>query len=356
MKKILTIALVAMLAATSLFAGVNFSGRFRQGYTFKFADGKDASITEWKSEEAKIVMKFADDDGVWSINIKGTPITLTKDEDTNDWSASAVSLDSNDKFQANATIDVKKALAAKDVDMGDFGLKVSIGNNGTMNALSAYNDAFTGAGYYKLYNNGKASTQLAASYKMVNFNLAFDPTTDGKSLVASVKVAPVDGITVAAGYARKGYFKDQFNKVKADNMLGGSVNVDVAKLADLDFSLSFSAYDNFALGDTKFNSLAANIYGGYDKFEGGVEFVMGSKIASETTTTMGLNALVAFSATDDLSFDAYANIGNLSKAGDTLYIGADAGYTIAGVGLNLAAGYDFGGKAFDITPYVVINF
>ncbi len=322
-----------MLAATSLFAGVNFSGRFRQGYSFVFADGEDASITEWKKEEAKLVMKFSDDNGVWTIDLKNVG-----------------ALNSNDKWAANATIDVKKALAAKDVDMGDFGLKVSIGNNGTMNALSAYDDALTGAGYYKLYNNGKASTQLAASYKIVNFNLAFDPTTDGKSLVASIKVAPVDGITVAAGYACKGYFKNQFN------MLGGSVKVDIAKLADLDFSLSFAAYDNFALGDEKYNSLAANIYGGYDKFEGGVEFVMGSAIADKTTSTMGLNALVAFSATDDLSFDAYANIGDLSKVSETLYFGADAGYTLAGVSLNLGAGYDFGGKAFDITPYVVINF
>lgn len=357
MKKILTIALVAVLATASVFAGVNFSGRFRQGYVFTFADGEDVSAETWKTEEAKLTMKFSDDNGVWTVNLKNYG-----------------ALDSNDKWAANATVDVKKALAAAGVDTGDFGLKVSFGNNEKMTALSAYDDAVTGNEYYKLKNNGKESLQLAASYKMVKVNVVVDPTNknwdkDAKEYVAggnpsalvSAQLDPVAGVSVAGAYAYKGYFSDKtFGKAlkdyTADNMVGGSVKVDVKKLADLDFALSFSAYDNFAFGDTKVNDLAANVYGGYGKFEGGVEFVMGSVMDSETTTKCGLNAIVNFNATDDLAFDAYANIGDLSAVGDSLVVGADAGYTLAGVGLNLNLEYDFGGKSFSVLPYAVIKF
>ncbi len=348
MKKILTVAIVALLATASLFAGVKFSGRFRQGYVFSFGE-KETTVSEWKSEEAKLVMKFSDDDGVWTVGLKATG-----------------DLDSNDKWAANATVDVKKLLAAADVDTGDFGLKLSLGNNGKMTALSAYDDAVTGNEYWKLKSNGKASFQLAATYDMVKFNVAVDPTTDGKTAsVVSVLVAPVDGVSVGAAYAYKAWMADQYYDGDstpawtADNGINASFKVDVAELADLDFDLSVSAYENYLIGenDIKYSSLAANVYGGYENVSGGVEFVMGTAISkSSTESKTGINTVVNYAAADDLAFDAFFNILDLSDVSKTFTVGADATYSLAGIDFGLQLKYAAAKSTFSVRPSMVIVF
>ena len=167
MKKILTIALVAVLAATSVFAGVNFSGRFRQGYKFTFAEGKDVASTAWRSNEAKFVIKASDDNGIWTISLKDIG-----------------ALDSNDKWAANASVSLTKLLAAAGVDTGDFSLDFNLGNNDRMAGLSAYNDV-TASDYCMLNNDGTTSFELAAAYgKLVKFNIAVDPTVAPASVTA----------------------------------------------------------------------------------------------------------------------------------------------------------------------------
>ena len=346
MKKILTIALVAVLAATSLFAGVNFSGRFRQGYTFTFADGQDPASAAWKTNEAKFVIKATDDDGIWTVGLKNYG-----------------PLDSNDKWAANASVSLTKALAKAGVDMGDFGLAISLGNNSKMTALSAYNDP-TGNEYFKLKNNGNESIQFAANYgSLVKFNVAFDPTNDGGSTVASALIAPVDGISVGAGYTYNGYFNDSFAPVDAEgsslgfagkNMVGVSALVDVAKLADLDFKLAVSAYDNILLEkDANVNSFAANVSTGVDMVDGFVEFVMNNQ---KDNNKFGLNTCINFNLVDNLALDAYFNIGDFSDVSKSYNIGADASHDLAGVTFALNADYAASDKAFSVTPKMIIVF
>ena len=357
MKKILTIALVAVLAATSVFAGVSFSGKFNQGYTFKFAKDKDFASTPWKTNEAKFVIKASDDDGIWSVNLKNTG-----------------KLDTSDAWAANASVSLTKILAAAGVDTGDFSLALSLGNNSKMTALSAYNDV-TGNEYYKLKNNGSESFQLAAAYgKLVKFNIAADPTNNVNkpSTVLSLSTEPVSGLSVAAAYAYRGYFDNAVagKGVTADHMIGASAKVDVAKLADLDFKLNVSAYDNIAFGNVlkynetsekvdtpvennKLNSFAVAVEGGVDVVDGFVEFAMKNE---ENANVYALNTQVNFNVVDGLGLDAYFNIADLANTGDSFKVGADASYKLSGVEFALKAEYASKDTSFSVTPKMIIVF
>ena len=351
MKKVLTIAVVAMLATATLFAGVSFSGRFRQGYTFTFPEEGDATSAAWKTEEAKLVIKFSDDNGLWTVGLKNIG-----------------ALDSNDKWAANASFDVTKALALGGMDLGDFSLAISLGNNSKMTALSAYSDP-TGNEYYKLKNNGKESMQLAMGYgKLAKFNVAFDPTSDGGSIVISAKTEPVDGIALAAAYSYKGYIADGFATTTADNVFGFSANADIAKLADLDFKLGVSAYDNVALAEEvsgvkyTYNSFAVAVSGGVDLVDAYAEFTMGNKIPEEgdAESKYGLNMQVNLNPIEKLALDVYYNIADLENAGKYFSVGADASYDLAGVELALNADYTKAGEGktgkFSLTPKMIIVF
>lgn len=350
MKKILTIAIVAFLATATLFAGVSFSGRFRQGYTFTFPEEGDATSKAWKTNEAKLVMKFADDNGLWTVGLKSTGL-----------------LDSNDKWAANASFDVTKALALNGVNLDDFSLAISLGNNDKMTALSAYSDP-TGNGYYKLKNNGKESMQLAMAYgKLAKFNVAFDPTSDGGSIVLSTKTEPVDGVAIAAAYSYKGYLSDGFAKVAADHVFGFSANADIAKLANLDFKFGVSAYDNIALPEESgvkytYNSFAVAVSGGVDLIDAYAEFTMANAIPEngDATNKYGLNMLVNLNFIEKLPLDVYYSITDLENAGNYFSVGADASFDLAGVTFALNADYTKDGKGktgeFALTPYMIIVF
>ncbi len=373
MKKILTIALVAVLAATSVFAGVNFSGRFRQGYKFTFAEGKDVASTAWRSNEAKFVIKASDDNGIWTISLKDIG-----------------ALDSNDKWAANASVSLTKLLAAAGVDTGDFSLDYNLGNNDRMAGLSAYNDV-TASDYCMLNNDGTTSFELAAAYgKLVKFNIAVDPTVAPASVTAgsgfvfdsetgaakpaeevavakkeastviSIASEPVDGISVAAGYAYNGWIQDATdaaNNSKDEgftdkHMIGASVKADIAKLADLDFKLSVSAYDNYAVKG-KINSFAANIASGVDTVDGYVEFAMKN---TENKSVYALNTKINFNVVENLGLDAYFKITNIEKTSDTFKVGADVSYKLSGVQFALNAEYARAKKEFTVTPKMIIAF
>lgn len=342
MKKVLIIAIVALLTTATLFAGVNFSGRFRQGYTFSF--GEKTTISPWKTEEAKLVIKATDDNGLWTVNLKATG-----------------ALDSNDAWAANASFDLTKALALGGIDTGDFGLAISLGHNSKMTALSAYTDP-TGNEYFKLKNNGKESMQIAMSYgNLIGFNVAFDPTTmigDDKndpSLVLSAKTEPMNGLALAVAYAYNGYYADAIDgaDTTAKHMVGVSADVNMAKLVGLDFKLGLTAYDNIAI-DGK-NSFATAVYGGVDLIDAFVEFTM---INADKVNTFGLNTQVNLNLVENLGLDVYFNIANLEKTADTFAVGGDVSYVLAGTGVEFALNAEYASKdqTFGITPKMIIVF
>lgn len=339
MKKIIVIALVALIATSSLFAGVSFSGRFRQGYTFAFTEGEDPSVSPWKTSEAKLSVKFSDDNGVWSVKLKTV----------------GTKYDTNDQFGANATVDLTKALELAGVDTGDFSLAFSFGHNSKMTALSAYADP-NGSEYYKLKNNGTESFQVSTGYgKLAQVNLAFDPTTENGSVVVSAKSEPISGLAVAGAYAYNGYYDDAVtgSSVTAKNMAGFSVDVNIAELASLDFDLGVTAFDNIAFADSTLNSFAAGVYGGIDLVNGYVEFVMNN---SEDASVFGLNTCVAFDVVENLGLDAYFCIGDFANTSTSFNVGGDISYTLAGVQFALNADYAAADKTFSLTPKMIIVF
>ena len=79
MKKVIVSLLVLALAATSVFAGVNFSGSFTTGYVFNYMTANDAN--QWKTwvfgddntdtNQTTLNLGFADDNGIWAVTLEG---------------------------------------------------------------------------------------------------------------------------------------------------------------------------------------------------------------------------------------------------------------------------------------------
>ena len=367
MKKILTILLVAILASATLFA-VDISGRFRTGYVFSFKDG--VTVTPWKGNdtdgapgEAKLTVKISDDAGIWTINLKAL----------NDGS-----LDSNDKLDANLSLNMAALLADNGVDLGDVSLSLSVGANSKMTALSAYNDV-SGDELFKLKSNGSYSTELAVGYgDLIQTKIAVDPTsavTKEMPIVVSAMTTPVEGVSVSAGYTYNGYIAmhqtwwktvqpDDWDPSKpfepedlsahaVDHGVTVATDVNIGTLAGLDFDLGVTAYDNigFIAKDT-FNTFAAAVYGGVDVVDAYFEFRMdNTKIAD----VFGMKSQVNFNVVENLGLDVFFNIGNFEKVGDTFEVGGDVSYTVSGV--EFAANLKYaGGAGFSVTPKVIVEF
>ena len=345
MKKVLTVLLVVLLATTTVFAAMNVSGRFRTGYKFSFNDGFTAD--GWKENtEAKFSLKVSDDAGIWTVSLK-------------DWGDGA--LDSDDKIKANLSLNFTNLLAANGVDLGDFDISASIGANGAMTALSAYNDV-TGDEIYKVKNNGAYSSELAVGYgDLIKAKINIDPTyepTKKMPVALSVMSTPVSGVSVSAVYAYNGliYQVDKDTKVPADHVLGFAVNADFAALFGLDFQLGLAAYDNVGLKDGgNVNTFAAAVYGGVDLVDAYFELRMNNQLWKDGESTFGMKSQVNLNLVENLKLDVYFNIANFAKTADTYAVGGDVSYTISGV--EFAGNLEYAaGDGFSITPKVIIAF
>ena len=249
MKKILTILTVALLACSTVFAAaVNLSGEFEGGYKFLFSDGEYSATTQDGKTEGKVTLKFTDDAGIWTVNVKGL-----------------ATLDSGNALKANLSLNLAALMAANGVDLGDVSLALSLGANDKMTALSAYNDV-TGDELYKFKNDGLYSTELAVGYgDLIQTKIAVDPKVVGSkfALVASALTKPVDGVAVSVAYAHNGYFKlsDETEKTP-ENAASVAADINVGTLAGLDFDLGVTVYDNFGWQkDASDNAFAAAVYG-----------------------------------------------------------------------------------------------
>ena len=367
MKKVLTVLLVVLLATTTVFAAMNVSGRFRTGYKFSFNDGFAAE--GWKENtEAKFSLKVSDDAGIWTVSLK-------------DWGEGA--LDSDDKIKANLSLNFTNLLAANGVDLGDFDISASIGANGAMTALSAYNDV-TGDEIYKVKNNGAYSSELAVGYgDLIQAKINIDPTkepTKKMPVALSVMSTPVSGVSVSAVYAYNGliYQLDKDTKVPADHVLGFAVNADFAALFGLDFQLGLAAYDNVGFGyyvnepitqpdgsekdnwiaqDKNVNTFAAAVYGGVDLVDAYFELRMNNQLWKDGESTFGMKSQVNLNLVENLKLDVYFNIRNFAETADTYAVGGDVSYTISGVEFAGNIDYTAGAEGgFSITPKVIIAF
>ena len=352
MKKILTILTVALLACSTVFAAaVNLSGEFEGGYKFLFSDGEYSATTQDGKTEGKVTLKFTDDAGIWTVNVKGL-----------------ATLDSGNALKANLSLNLAALMAANGVDLGDVSLALSLGANDKMTALSAYNDV-TGDELYKFKNNGKYSTELAVGYgDLIQTKIAIDPVTTvtegeektpGKfSLVASALTKPVDGVAVSVAYAHNGYFKLSGGAEKTpENAASVAADINVGTLAGLDFDLGVTVYDNFGWQkDASDNAFAAAVYGGVDVVDAFFEFRMDNvTVAKETATTLGMKTQVNLNVIENVGLDVYFTIGDFDNVEGSYTVGGDVSYTISGVKFAGKLNYE-AGAGFSVTPKIVVTF
>ena len=351
MKKILTILTVALLACSTVFAAVNLSGEFEGGYKFLFSDGEYSATTQDGKTEGKVTLKFTDDAGIWTVNVKGL-----------------ATLDSGNALDANLSLNLAALMAANGVDLGDVSLALSLGANKQMTALSAYNDV-TGDELFKFKNNGKYSTELAVGYgDLIQTKIAVDPVTTvttekGKeagefSLVASALTKPVAGVAVSVAYAHNGYFKlSDGTLITPENAASVAADINVGALAGLDFNLGVTVYDNIGWDkDSSSNAFAAAVYGGVDVVDAFFEFRMDNvTVAKETATTLGMKTQVNLNIVENLGLDAYFSIKDFDLFDTTYAVGGDVSYTVSGV--KFAANLEYGATAgFSVTPKIVVTF
>ena len=343
MKKILTILTVALLACSTVFAAVNLSGEFEGGYKFLFSDGEYSATTQDGKTEGKVTLKFTDDAGIWTVNVKGL-----------------ATLDSGNALDANLSLNLAALMAANGVDLGEVSLALSLGANKQMTALSAYNDV-TGDELYKFKNDGKYSTELAVGYgDLIQTKIAVDPKVVGSkfALVASALTKPVDGVAVSVAYAHNGYFKLSDGAEKTpENAASVAADINVGTLAGLDFDLGVTVYDNFGWKkDASDNAFAAAVYGGVDVVDAFFEFRMDNvTVAKETATTLGMKTQVNLNVIENVGLDVYFAIEDFDNVEGSYTVGGDVSYTISGVKFAGKLNYE-AGAGFSVTPKIVVTF
>ena len=343
MKKILTILTVALLACSTVFAAVNLSGEFEGGYKFLFSDGEYSATTQDGKTEGKVTLKFTDDAGIWTVNVKGL-----------------ATLDSGNALDANLSLNLAALMAANGVDLGEVSLALSLGANKQMTALSAYNDV-TGDELYKFKNDGLYSTELAVGYgDLIQTKIAVDPKVVGSkfALVASALTKPVDGVAVSVAYAHNGYFKLSDGAEKTpENAASVAADINVGTLAGLDFDLGVTVYDNFGWKkDASDNAFAAAVYGGVDVVDAFFEFRMDNvTVAKETATTLGMKTQVNLNVIENVGLDVYFAIEDFDNVEGSYTVGGDVSYTISGVKFAGKLNYE-AGAGFSVTPKIVVTF
>ncbi len=270
MRKILTIALVALMAA-SLFAGVKTSG-FVQGTVHADFDEKVAT----GSKSADPVLNAADGDNKAQIVITdenkvwGTTITV---QNTKDFG-----------LISKTWLDIMKVAQVEN----DFSAKVTFLTYDKIAGLSAYTNkadkknvwrvrtANEGHGVnaefaYSKYVKAQAGIQIYDG-AITQDNRDDSLKTHRPTFVASVLGTPVDGVKLSAGTLIWNFDTD---KVASQYVV--AAEVDVAKLADLDFSLAggITYKNNYKGKDTNGKTydgdMTAQVFGGYDIFSGYVE-------------------------------------------------------------------------------------
>jgi len=341
-KFVLTLALVLMVAASLMAATpIEVSGTFKASYKFEFASA-GTTITAPNLDSGKTAT-------TGRISVAGDfwKVTLRPGNTDNGL------FTGGDNLAARADIFLDKALAEQGMDMGDLTVKLSVGSYDTMGGLSVYGDpnGTYGDGYYNLTMRGANSAAVTVGYgDMVTAYLAFDPTSaTAKDVVASAKLAPVDGISVAFGWANNYTYTVKATgdpKVTGKNAIGASVAVDVAALADLDFGLTVSASDLYVT-DNKDNFLLAAVSASIEDIAAYAEYQL-------LDGTSNVIAKVTYNGIENSSVYAKLTLADLSDI-DTS-IGAGASYKMGGVTYALDAGYAVANKTFSLTPSVKIAF
>ena len=238
-KFVLTLALVLIVAATVVAAPVELSGEFKAGYTFGF---DPLSITE----------KMLDGDYA-----DAAEISVTGDFWSVTFDALAFTGDSDNA--ATAKIFLDKALAEQGMDMGEVTVTLGIGSKGSLKPADVYTDSNDAVSELKMLATGNSFDVTIGYGSMVSAYVGADPTdTTNKPFVLGVTTTPVDGVKAGFGYTNYAEVVDLPLVTSAG--ITGSVTVDVAALAGLDFGLSLSAIDIYHLERSDNATAVNNLY------------------------------------------------------------------------------------------------
>ena len=412
MKKVLVSLLVLALAATSVFAGVDFSGDFVTGYVFNMTKNAEDKW-DWTNyifgqdnidtNQTQLNLGFADDNGVWAITLEGE-VTL---DGTNFASAG------KSRVAGDITIDLAKLI------MGDtdWTAKLQLLANDRITALRAYTNQ-SGLNYDRIRTNepglwanaivgyGDLLQVQIGGAPALTVNAEGHPGSDGMSLadggvwqtsgdfIMSAMTKPLSGLAVSVDWALVGEnsgangvisidpttgapdMDTTFADIKDNGAIGGAVDVNIAELLGLDFNIGVGVADKYYYG-TKVNTLAAQVYGGFDLLQAYVEYVYENNVDVADSGVNRLHFGIDLNVVENLILNVYAGCGDLGKKGAVsteanYYVGGNVGYEVGGVTFQLNLQYDEGGymvskggdvsngavkaTGFSITPMVKVSF
>ena len=274
MKKTIAIMLVLLIALSTVFAGVTFSGSFRQGVTLTVKDG-EATFAPRRTQGGRLNITAKDENGLWSAKLN-----------------SATTTNANDKLQGSATINLDKALKEADIDL-PFAVALTLGTSELRAPLSAYLDdsGFYSDSYYNI---------RPATGEMIGATLTYDkyakvqvmtPITTEQFVVSALS-EPIDGVKAAFGYSKaaasdKGY-------------IIATANADAQKLLDLDFDVIASGLFIMNLDNESAPiQINAELKGEYEDAEVYVEY------RYNFNKSMGLYAGAGYDISKKCSVSAY---------------------------------------------------
>lgn len=328
-KFVLTLALVLMVAASLVAFPVEMTGSIKAGYklTFDPLVIDEANVPEINIDALSVSGDF------WKVGV----------------GSGTLAFDTDNAIKGTLSIYLDKALAAEGIDMGDLTLTVSLGNKGTVSGLHVYTDpnASVGDNGYRVRQKGAYSTEIQVGYgSLLTASFSADPTDKtNKPMQISVKTTPMDGISAAVAYTN--YAENKWLTPvasDADGAIGGSVAVDVAALAGLDFGLSVSAIDTYFLGMEE-NYLLAGVKASYQDIAAYAEYQL-------FDGTSNLIAKATYSGIENASVYAKLTLNDLSSVDTIVGFGAD--YILGGVTYALDA--EYASEKLSLTPSVKVSF
>ena len=192
---------------------------------------------------------------------------------------------------------------------------------------------------------------------------------NGADFIVSALVKPLDGVKVSGGYALKGNSVAGGFLAAGDGAWNVAADVDVAKLIDADFSLGVSAaYVGAKVANGPATSFVAALYGGIDVVDAGLEYAF-VKADSSAELQNIITVVANVNVVENLGLTPYFGIKDLSKPGDTWFLGLDASYTVSSVTFGVGLAYDsnaitgagtdelnYNKEGFTIVPSVKVAF
>ncbi len=354
MKKVLVSLLVLALATAGAFAAVNFSGSLTAGYQFQWLDGDFSSHVQGQDGDdtntAKINLSIADDNGIWNVNLEGTPF-----------------VDDSGAIAGDVSVDLLKSFGVE----SDFGLKIGFAANDEQTIQRAYHGVF-GKNFDRIRTAAPgvwANANLSYG-DLVTVTVAGAPELQayknqtgitGGDFAVSAIVRPLEGLAVSAGWVMNGkadenavisaYAADEYQgtapaAMGGNGLVAGAVDVNIASLIGLDFDLGVSVADKYAFAATEeapgYNLLSASVYAGFDIVDVGVEYAY----QSATNLPEGTEAYAHFlglkvdlNLIENMILNVYGGAWDVAQFAKTYFVGGEVGYTLANVTYTLGIEY-----------------